>query len=318
MVYNLKELEKFMWIIEVKNLTKEFNRLKAVDDISFKVKKGEIFGLLGPNGAGKTTTIRMLTGILKPTSGEAFIGQYNIQKTPIKAKQMMGIVPEMANAYIDLSALKNLLLMGELYGIGKEKRIKRARDLLKVFQLYEKRNQKVKTFSKGMKQRVILAMALMNDSEILFLDEPTGGLDVESVRLIRNLIKKFNQKGITIFLTTHNIEEANLLCNRVAIMNYGKIVVIDRPEKLKHTIQSTSSIEVAFKKAINNKELKFKEVVEIKKIGDKFKLYSQKVENVIPSLVKYSQDSSNKIISLNTLGPSLEDVFVKLTQKKEK
>ncbi len=307
-----------MWIIEVKNLTKEFNGLKAVNDISFKVKRGEIFGLLGPNGAGKTTTIRMLTGILEPTIGETFIGQYNIQKTPIEAKQMMGVVPEMANAYIDLSAFKNLLLMGELYGIRKEKRIKKAENLLKMFQLYEKRSQKVKTFSKGMKQRVILAMALMNDSEILFLDEPTVGLDVESVRLIRDFIKKFNQKGITIFLTTHNIEEANLLCDRVAIMNYGKIVVIDRPEKLKHTIQSTSSIEVAFKKGISEKRLKFREVVKVKKIGDKFKLYSQKVENVIPLLVEYSQNSGNKIISLNTLGPSLEDVFVKLTQKKGK
>jgi len=270
--------------IKVKNLTKDFNGLRAVNNISFEVRKGEIFGLLGPNGAGKTTTIRMLTGILEPTRGEAYIGEYNIQKTPIEAKQIMGIVPEMANAYIDLSALKNLLLMGELYGIEKEKRIKKAENLLKLFQLYGKRNQKVKTFSKGMKQRVILAMALMNDSKILFLDEPTVGLDVESVRLIRDLIRKFNQKGITIFLTTHNIEEANLLCDRVAIMNYGKIVAIDHPEKLKHTIQSTSSIEVAFRKATSKEELKFRGVVEVKKTGDKFKLYSKKVENVIPLL----------------------------------
>jgi ABC-2 type transport system ATP-binding protein len=169
-----------------------------------------------------------------------------------------------------------------------------------------------------MKQRLILAMALMNDSEVLFLDEPTAGLDVESVRLIRDLIRKFNQKGITIFLTTHNIEEANLLCDRVAIMNYGKIVAIDRPEKLKHTIQSTSSIEVAFKKVASKEELRFEGVIEVKKTGDKFKLYSKEVENVILLLIKYSQDSDNKIISLKTLGPSLEDVFVKLTKNEEK
>jgi ABC-2 type transport system ATP-binding protein len=307
-----------MSAIQAKNLTKDFNGLRAVDNISFDVRKGEIFGLLGPNGAGKTTTIRMLTGILEPTSGEAHIEQYNIQKTPIEAKQIMGIVPEMANAYIDLSALRNLLLMGELYGIEKEKSIKKAENLLKLFQLYGKRNQKVKTFSKGMKQRLILAMALMNDSEVLFLDEPTAGLDVESVRLIRDLIRKFNQKGITIFLTTHNIEEANLLCDRVAIMNYGKIVAIDRPEKLKHTIQSTSSIEVAFKKVASKEELRFEGVIEVKKTGDKFKLYSKEVENVILLLIKYSQDSDNKIISLKTLGPSLEDVFVKLTKNEEK
>jgi ABC-2 type transport system ATP-binding protein len=307
-----------MSTIQAKNLTKDFNGFRAVDNIFFEVRKGEIFGLLGPNGAGKTTTIRMLVGILKPTKGEAYIGKYNVQRTPIEARQIMGIVPEMANAYIDLSAFKNLLLMGELYGIEKEKSIKKAENLLKLFRLYGKKDQKVKTFSKGMKQRLILAMALMNDSEVLFLDEPTAGLDVESVRLIRDLIRKFNKKGITIFLTTHNIEEANLLCDRVAIMNYGKIVVIDRPEKLKHTIQSTSSIEVAFKKAASKEELKFEGVIEVKKTGDKFKLYSKEIENVIPLLIKYSQDSNNKIISLKTLGPSLEDVFVKLTKNEEK
>ncbi len=304
--------------IEVKNLTKEFNGLKAVNNISFKVKEGEIFALLGPNGAGKTTTIRMLTGILKPTKGEAYIGKYNIQKNPIEAKQLMGIVPEMANAYIDLSALRNLLLVGELYGIEKKQRIKKAENLLKLFKLYKNRHQRVKTFSKGMKQRLIVAMALMNDSELLFLDEPTVGLDVESVRLIRDLIRKFNQKGITIFLTTHNIEEANLLCDRVAIMNYGRIVAINRPEKLRRTIQSTTSVEVAFKKTADLNELKFEGVTTVKKIGDKFRFYTEKPEDIIPLLVQYSRNSRNKIISLNTLGPSLEDVFVKLTKSEEK
>ena len=305
-------------VIKANNLVKEFDSLKAVDNISFEINQKEIFGLLGPNGAGKTTTIRMLTGILKPTSGTAYIEKYDIQKNPIEAKQLMGIVPEMANAYIDLSAFKNLLLMGELYGIKKEKRIKKAEKLLKLFQLYKKRNQKVKTFSKGMKQRVILAMALMNDSQILFLDEPASGLDVESTRLIRDLIRKFNKQGTTILLTTHNIEEANQLCDRVAIMNYGKIVAIDRPEKLKYAIQSTSSIEVAFKEPVNKKELGFKGVTEVKKVGDKFKLYAKKPEDIIPLLVRYSQNSHNKIITLNTLGPSLEDVFVKLTKGKKK
>lgn len=306
-------------VIKVTNLVKEFDSIKAVDNIGFEVNKKEIFGLLGPNGAGKTTTIRMLTGILKPTQGNAYIGKYDIQKNPIEAKQLMGIVPEMANAYIDLSAFKNLLLMGELYGIKKERRVKKADELLKLFGLYEKKYQKVKSFSKGMKQRVILAMALMNDSQILFLDEPTSGLDVESARLIRDLIRKFNKQGATILLTTHNIEEANQLCDRVAIMNHGKIVAIDRPEKLKYTIQSTSSIEVAFiKEPINKRGLKFKGVTEVKKIGDKFRMYTKKPEDIIPLLVKYSKKYHNKIIAINTLGPSLEDVFVKLTKGKKK
>jgi len=305
-----------MRAIQAKNLTKDFNGLRAVDNISFEVRMGEIFGLLGPNGAGKTTTIRILTGVLPPTRGKAYIGKHNIQKNPIEAKQLMGIVPEMANAYIDLSALRNLLLIGELYGIEKEKRIKKAENLLKLFGVYKKRNQKVKTFSKGMKQRIILAMALMNDSKILFLDEPIVGLDVESVRLIRGLIGKFNGKGITIFLTTHNIEEANQLCDRVAIMNYGKIVAIDRPENLRRTIQSTASVEVAFKETLDPNGLKFEGVIRVKKIGDKFRLYTEKPEDVIPLLVQHSRLSGNKIITLNTLGPSLEDVFVKLTKDK--
>jgi ABC-2 type transport system ATP-binding protein len=303
-----------MSIIQAKNLSKSFNNLIAVNDVSFEIKTGEIFGLLGPNGAGKTTTIRMLTGILKPTRGEAHICGYNIQKQPLKAKQLMGIVPEMANAYVDLSALKNLLLMGELYGVRGEIGVKRAKDLLKMFNLYEKREQKVKTFSKGMKQRIILTMALMNKAKVLFLDEPTSGLDVESTRLIRNLIRKFNQKGITVFLTTHNIEEANQLCSRVAIMNQGKFVAIDRPSKLRHMDKNVSSIEVTFKKRVTEKELKLKGICEVKSEGDKFKLHTKTVSKIIPLLVKYAQDSNNQITSLNTLKPSLEDVFVKLTK----
>ena len=305
-----------MTAIKVKNLTKKFQNLKVVNNVSFEIKKGEFFGLLGPNGAGKTTIIRMLTGIIKPTNGEVFIGQYNIQKNPIKAKQMMGIVSEMANAYIDISAIKNLLLIGELYGLNKEVRTKKAEDLLKIFNLYEKRNQKLKTYSKGMKQKIVLAMALMNNADVLFLDEPTGGLDVESVRSIRALMRKLNKNGITVFLTTHDIEEANSLCDRVAIMNHGEIVAIDRPQNLKNTIQSTSSIEVAFENALSGEDFKFKGVTEVIKKGDKFKLYTKNVGSIIPLLVKYSQDSKNKIISLKTLGPSLEDVFVKLTKSK--
>ncbi len=149
----------------------------------------------------------------------------------------------------------------------------------------------------------------------MFLDEPTTGLDVESTRLIRGLIKKFNNQGTTIFLTTHDIKEANDLCDRVAIMNYGKIVAIDQPEKLKRTIKSTSSVEVAFEKPVKQENLNFEPVVEVKKEGDKFKLYTEKPEQVIPLVVEHSKKSNNEIISLNTLGPSLEDVFVKLTEK---
>jgi len=305
-----------MNLIKVKDLTKRFNGFTAVNNISFTVREGEIFGLLGPNGAGKTTTIRILTGIFNATSGEVYVDRYNILENPIEAKQMMGIVPEMTNAYMDLSALRNLMFMGELYGIKKEQGLKRATDLLKLFSLYEKRNQKVKTFSKGMRQRLIVAMGLINEPKVLFLDEPTSGLDVESVRLIRELVRDFNNRGITIILTTHNIEEANQLCDRVAIMNHGQIIAIDRPEELKQTLKSAASVEVAFNKKVSIDQFEAEEIVtKVKKIGDKFRLYSEKTEEVIQMLVRYSQSSGARIISLNTLVPNLEDVFVKLIRE---
>jgi len=258
-----------MDIIKVENLTKEFNSFKAVDNISFDIKEGEIFGLLGPNGAGKTTTIRILTGILKPTKGSVKIDKYDIQNKPLDAKQLMGIVPETADAYPDLSAYKNLFFIGELYGLQRGNIVKKANKLLELFELKEKIHNKVKTFSKGMRQRLVLAMALMNESKILILDEPTSGLDVKSARLIKTLIKKFNQESKTILLTTHNIEDANQLCDRVAIMNYGIIVAIDSPEKLKDVIQSLSSVEVSFEKPTDIKDFKFVDITKTVKEGDK-------------------------------------------------
>lgn len=306
-----------MNIVKVNNLSKDFNGFKAVDNISFEIKKGEIFGLLGPNGAGKTTTIRILTGILKPTSGNAEINNYDIQKNPLKAKQLMGIVPETTEAYLDLSAYKNLLFIGELYGLNKKDRVEKASELLKLFELEESMNKKVKFFSKGMRQRLVLAMALMNDSKIIFLDEPTSGLDVKSARLIKSLIKKLNTEGKTILLTTHNIDEANQLCDKVAIMNYGKIVAIDTPEKLKDTIQSVSSVQVSFEKSVDPKNITLVGVSKIDKEGDKLKFYTRRPEQVIFSLVDYSKSSKNKIVSLNTLKPTLEDVFVELTESRD-
>ena len=300
-------------MIEVYNVTKEFDALRAVDSISFAVERGEIFGLLGPNGAGKTTTIRVLTGVLEPDGGTAAIGGYDIQKNPLEAKQLMGIVPEMANAYIDLSPLKNLLFMGELYGIHKRKREEKAVQLLKLFGLYEKRNQKVKTFSRGMHQRVIVGMALVNDSHVLFLDEPTSGLDVESTRLIRNIIKQSKKEGKAVLLTTHNIQEADQLCDKIAIMNHGKIVAIERPEKLKRIVKSSTSVEVAFVKNVEEPGLSCEDINKIEKKGDKLRLYTDKPERVIPFLVDYARSTANEIISLHTLGPDLEDIFVRLT-----
>ncbi|RQD76526.1 MAG: ATP-binding cassette domain-containing protein [Candidatus Syntrophonatronum acetioxidans] len=304
--------------IEVKDLVKYYGKFLALENISFNVKKGEIFGFLGPNGAGKTTTQKILTGILKPSGGKVSILGYDIEKNPLDAKKFTGIVPDETNAYIELNAWDNLTLMGNLYGMPGKKLEERAEDLLKMFELYQRRKDRVKGFSRGMKRRLLLAMGLIHEPDILFLDEPVSGLDVQSARLMRKVIMDLNQKGITIFLTTHNIEEANQMCHRVAIICKGKIAAIDRPESLKKTIKGTQSLEVAFDKPLENLvELKeIPGVEEVKTFGDKVRLFTSDPGHVIKPLVQYSQDKKLNFISLNTLGPSLEEVFVNLTEER--
>lgn len=302
--------------IEVKDLTKNYGEITAVDHINFEVRKGEIFGFLGPNGAGKTTTIRILTGVIKPDSGTATMIGYSILEEPLKAKQIISVVPEMANAYINLTGWQNLMLIGELYGVPKKERQERAKHLLEEFGLYERRKHLVRGFSKGMKQKLILCLALLTEPKILFLDEPTSGLDVESARLIRDIIRQYNGDGTTIFLSTHNMEEANRLCDRIAIINYGKIAAIDSPENLRMKSSSLKSVEVSFNEPVPVNELnKILNVTEAKKIGDKIRLYTDEPHSVINSLTDYARSKGLTIISLNTLAPTLEDVFIKLIKE---
>ncbi|WP_100909596.1 ATP-binding cassette domain-containing protein [Methanobacterium subterraneum] len=301
------------YVVEVESLVKNFKKIRAVNGVEFKVKKGEIFGFLGPNGAGKTTTIRMLTGIIKPDSGKAVILGYDIQKEPLKAKEHLGVVPETSNAYVDLSSRQNISLIADLYGVPKNEAENRADELLKEFGLYDRRDDKVKGFSKGMKQRLILAMALINDPQLLFLDEPTSGLDVQSSILIRQMLLKLHEKGKTILLTTHNLEEANKLCERIAIINKGKIAAIDTPENLKKMIKKLNTIEVTFDGPVNIQELsQLLEIQDISKKGEKYSLNTDNINNLILALTEYTKSKNIKINSLNTLDPSLEEVFIEL------
>ena len=304
--------------IEVDNLTKLFDDFTAVDHLDFKVKNGEIFGFLGPNGAGKTTTVRMLTGIIKPDLGQVSIMGHDIRQDPIRAKQIMGVVPELSNAYTELTAWNNLQFMAELYGVpGKDAR-QRAEELLGKFDLYERKDHKVRTFSKGMKQKLILAMSLMNDPEILFLDEPTSGLDVMSARLIKDMVFELNKEGKTIFLTTHYMEEANQLCSRVAIINHGKIAAIDAPEKLKMRIGGLEWVEVSFDMPVDASDFSdLSGVIDVRMSGDKLRLYTNEPGRTIYQLVDYSRSNDLEIVMLNTLTPTLEDVFIKLTEEME-
>ena len=302
--------------IAVSHLSKRFGTLTALDDISFSIAEGETFGFLGPNGAGKTTTIRILTGISAPTGGTATIFGKDIIRDTIVTRKQLGIVHETSNIYDDLTAWQNLMFTAELYTIGKLEREKLGAELLELFGLSERKHDKVHGFSKGMKRRLTLAMGLINNPRLLFLDEPTSGLDVQSNLIIRDVIRDLTAQGVTVFLTTHNIEEANLTCDRVAIINHGRIAAIDSPERLKKTIQSAQSVEIAFDKADPRRLEDMKlipEVSEVRKEGDKFRLFTENPSSVIPAIMEYAKTSNIRVLSMTTFGPSLEDVFIKLT-----
>lgn len=302
--------------IEAKGLTKSYGPILAVDHVSFQVRDGEFFGFLGPNGAGKTTTFRMLTGLIKPDSGTALIMGYDVQKDPLKVKQEIGVLPEVANAYTDLTAWQNLMFLGELYGLPKAFRRERAAALLKKLGLYEVKDKLVKGFSKGMKQKLLVCMALLNDPKILFLDEPTSGLDVQSARLIRDMLRELNRSGVTIFLTTHNMDEANQLCDRVAIINRGRMVAVGRPEELKSISNELRSVEAAFDKPVKIESLaKLPAVLQAKKAGDKVRMYTKDPNELIYELVEYAKVNGLKFVALNVLSPTLEDIFIRLVEK---
>lgn len=303
-----------MIAINAENLQKKFGKTVAVDNVSFKVEEREIFGFLGPNGAGKTTTIRLLTGILTPDLGEVKIKNINMKKNPIDAKMMMGVIPEMGNVYVDLTAKQNLILAGKYYGFSKNVLEDKADELLSTLELYDRRNDSVRTFSKGMKQRISIGCAIIHDPKILFLDEPTEGLDVQSRRLIIRIIHDMNKKGCTIFLTTHNIEEANKLCERVCIIHEGRIVAIDRPEKLKNTFDKTQSISVSFDQKVKKDLFKSVCILKTDFSGDKWVFYTKDPDRLVKYIVSLAEKKDLKIVSLSTSGPSLEEAFVRLTQ----
>lgn len=307
-------------IIKVENLTKIYggpdDGVLAVDSINFEVKQGEIFGFLGPNGAGKTTTQRMLTSLLEPTSGEIWIDGRNLKKEAYHAKRIMGMVPEMSNVYPELSGWDNLIFTARIYLVPKKERESRARELLEMFDLWEKRDILAENYSKGMRRRLSIAMAIIHNPILLFLDEATTGLDAKSARDIQKLIRQMNTDGTTIFMTTHLIEEANQLCDRVAIINHGKIATIDTPENLKNTVERVQSVIVALEpdgQDHGDALSAMPGVIDVIKMGDKWRLYTEEPSALLPKLMAYAESNELKVVSLNTLAPSLEDVYLEIT-----
>ena len=306
--------------IEVKDLTKYYGNFCAVDHITFEVESGEFFGFLGPNGAGKTTTIRMLTGLSEPSKGTVSIMGYDISRDPFHAKEHFGVVPEVSNIYEDLTAWDNLMFAGELYSMPRSERSRRAHELLDTFGLIEFKDKKVKGFSKGMRRIITLAMAMIHSPDILFLDEPTSGLDVQRSIRLKEFFSDLNRDGTTLFLTTHALEEANTLCDRVGIIVKGKLAAVDAPEKLKRTIQATQSVEFSFDTMtpmLVPDLAALPAVSSVRKEGDKFRLYTNDPSLVATSLFEYAKGHALKIVSINTLGPSLEDAFLAIIKQQD-
>jgi len=317
-------------IITAKNLTKKYDDFIAVNDISFDVNKGDIFGFLGPNGAGKTTTINMLIGMAKISSGNIYYNDKDLTKNIKKAQEIIGVVADESNLYDEMSGYDNLCFCGSLYGLTKMERETKATELLKIFQLTEAANKKFKAYSKGMKRKLTIAAALIHNPQILFLDEPTTGIDVASVRQIRDMIKRLNENGTTVFLTTHYIEEAERLCDRVAFINNGKIIKIDSVENLLSETKEANIIEVVFETNSNNKDelliklnQRFTSIECSLKNLNTIKILSLDKIDISP-IVSFLSSENIFITEAKLIRPTLEDAFVKMTgieidlMKKEK
>ena len=307
-----------MAIIEVYDLVKVFNgSIRAVDGVTFNVEEGEVFGFLGPNGAGKTTTVKILVTLLKPTSGVAKVAGYDVVRNPNDVRRSIGVVFQ--NPALDdrLTGRENLDYHARMYGISGSERKKRIEEVLELVGLTEYGDTLVRNYSGGMKRRLEIARGLMHKPRILFLDEPTLGLDAQTRRAIWDYIKELNKEGVTIFLTTHYMEEADYLCDRVAIIDHGKILIIDNPNKLKSSIGR----DIIYLECSDPR--RFVEVLDgeqwIENISLKNNLIMIGVkagERRIPKLVELAYENGIEISSISMKKPTLEDVFIYFTGRK--
>ena len=304
-------------MIEVKNLTKEFNGITAVNHISFDVKEGEIFGLLGPNGAGKSTTIRMLCTLTRPTEGTATIGSHDIVKDDSKVRELVGLVSEKMIMYDRLTARENLKFFGKLYNIPNDVLESRIKEMLELVHMEKWQNKQVGTFSSGMRQRINIIRALLSMPEVLFLDEPTLGLDPQSSSEIREFIRKINQeRRITMILTTHMMIEADMLCDRIGIIDYGKIIALDTPFNLKKLVSGGNTFELNISN-LNDKLLSLiKSVGSVKSVvrenETRVKVRAEG-DGAFDDIVDAIRAKNGEIALINSLEPTLEDVFLHLT-----
>jgi len=299
-------------ILQVENLVKRYGDLEAVRGVSFSVEEGEVFGLLGPNGAGKTSTIEVLEGLRVADGGRVSVCGFDPARNPTELKREIGAALQFTSLPDKLKVAEALRLFSSFYNRGRQ-----PEELLKRFGLEEKRNAFYSQLSGGQKQRLALAMALVNDPKVLFLDEPTAGLDPQVRREIYDIVEELKHEKKTIVLTTHYIEEAERLCDRVAIVDHGKVIAQGTPRELKQTSANTSRVEVRLAKPASNGTLKTLDgVVDARELGGAYVLHCQRTAPAIVALVKHLEAEGNELVSLEIATPSLEDVFIELTGRR--
>jgi ABC-2 type transport system ATP-binding protein len=305
-----------MGMVTVKNLKKVYGDFTAVDGISFDIQKGEIFGFLGPNGAGKTSTINMLIGLSRPTEGMISINGIDGIKDIKKAQSIMGIVPDESNLYDEMDGFHNLCFCASLYGMGKKEREKRAQELLEQFSLKDAGNRPFKAYSKGMRRKLTIAAGIIHNPKILFLDEPTTGIDVESARQIRSLILDMKERGTTVFLTTHYIEEAERICDRIAFIVNGKIVKTGAVNQLMENAGQEHIIRLRLDDGANGIKNELQDnfpnyQIEVKDENTCF--IKSPVKFALSPILQYLDGRGISVFEAKEIRPTLEDVFVKIT-----
>jgi len=305
-------------ILEVKDLVKKYGDFTAVKGITFDIREGEIFSLLGPNGAGKTTSISMLSTLYTPTSGDATIGGHSISKDPMAVKQVIGVVPQEIALYEDLTARENLLFWGQMYGLSGKALTNRIDEVLEQIGLVDKAKNHVKTYSGGMKRRVNIGVGLLHKPRLLFMDEPTVGIDPQSRRAILDTVKDLNQMGMTVLYTTHYMEEAEELSDRVGIIDHGELIAIGTQDELTKQVGQTDTLilhigENEDTEALAESLKGVEGVLEAIAVDHEVSIVTPQAEDVLASIVGAANDRGIKIRSIDIREPNLEAVFLHLT-----
>ena len=299
--------------IEMIDLCKTFGTLRAVDHLSLEVKPGEIFGLLGPNGSGKTTTINMLSGLSIPTSGEVRVMGYEVRRHAREVRQILGAVPQETALYEELSAWANMEFHADLFGIPRKEKKERIITMLGLVQLLDRKDSPVRSFSGGMKRRLALARALLHDPQLIYLDEPTLGVDIQARRAIWDYILSLRDQGKTVLITTNYLEEAQALCERLAIIDHGKLVAMDTPQHLKQTYGgSVVEVETAWPSGAREALQSVAGVKEVKQEGTHLTVTTEGVHNVVPQIINLIAQES-ELRDLAVREPTLDEIFLRLT-----